>query len=286
MTPSGTAGEGRTPMRQASLGIAVSAALVLLVGSAGAGGPPSGPLAKCPVDAVVSGAGCMDRYEASVWRVPNPTTVNAKLVGRIRSGTATAAALTAGGATLLGTDDDDYAPCADSGQNCTNDVYAVSLPGVTPSAFITWFQAQAACSNAGKRLPSNAEWQAAAAGTPDPGGDDGTTDCNTASTLAVSPTGSRSRCVSSDGAFDMVGNLFEWVADWMPRSRSTTGSWSAGVSPTGDLQFLAGAATEGEPGALLRGGLFVSGADAGPLEVDGFNPPSFVFNGIGFRCVR
>ena len=129
----------------------------------------------------------MDKYEASVWRVPNPTTTNKGLVAKIQQGEATAALLTAGGATLLGTTTDDYAPCADSGQNCTNDIYAVSLPGVTPSAFITWFQAQQACKNAGKRLPSNAEWQAAVAGTPDPGPDNGTTDCNTDEHVEGSP---------------------------------------------------------------------------------------------------
>ena len=73
---------------------------------------------------------------------------------------------------------DNDAPCADSGQNCANDIYAVSLPSVTSSAYITWFQAQQACKNAAKRLPSNAEWQAAVAGTPDPG----PTGCNTLST--------------------------------------------------------------------------------------------------------
>jgi hypothetical protein len=83
---------------------------------------------------------------------------------------------------------------------------------------ITWFQAQEACANAGKRLPSNAEWQVAANGTPDPGPDNGTTDCNTASTFAVALTGSRSNCVSARRAFDMVGNLYEWVADWVPAS--------------------------------------------------------------------
>ena len=67
----------------------------------------------------------------------------------------------------------DYAPCADNGQNCADDIFAVSLAGVTPSARITWFQAQAACANAGKRLPTNAEWQVAVAGTPDPGPDNG-----------------------------------------------------------------------------------------------------------------
>ena len=51
-----------------------AAAAVLLAGAAGAAGPPGGALTKCPADAVVSGTVCMDKYEASVWRVPNPTT--------------------------------------------------------------------------------------------------------------------------------------------------------------------------------------------------------------------
>jgi len=33
----------------------------------------------------------------------------------------------------------------------------VSLPSVLPSAFITWFQAQEAYANSGKRLPTIAE---------------------------------------------------------------------------------------------------------------------------------
>jgi hypothetical protein len=272
-------------MRHISNGMTVAAAVLLLAGTADAAGPPSGPLKKCPVDAVVSGAGCMDKYEASVWRVPNPTTANKGLVGQIQSGRATVAALTAGGATLLGTASDDYEPCADSGQNCANDIYAVSLPNLTPSANITWFQAQQACTNAGKRLPSNVEWQAAVAGTPDPGPDNGTTDCNTASTFSVALTGSRSSCVSSRGAFDMVGNLVEWVADWVPRP-TTCGTWSPGVSPTGDQQCLAGAAVTGEPGALLRGGEFGDATNAGPLAVLGSLGPSFSLGVIGFRCAR
>jgi formylglycine-generating enzyme required for sulfatase activity len=88
----------------------------------------------------------------------------------------------------------------------------------------------------------------------------------------------------------MVGNLFEWVADWVPRS-TACGTWSAGVSPTGDYQCLAGAATTGEPGALLRGGDFGEfglGANAGPLTVSGDSGPSNEYNGHrrGFRCAR
>jgi len=261
--------------------ITMAAALALTPSSARA--QDAQPL--CPVDSVMSGTVCIDEYEASVWRVPAPTTVNAGLVNEIQRGTATAADLAAGDATQLGTFDDDYAPCADSGQNCASDVFAVSLLGVRPSANITWFQAQQACKNARKRLPTNAEWQAAVAGTPDPGPDDGTSDCNTSSVFDAVDTGSRSRCVSSDGAFDMVGNLYEWVADWVPRS-PVCGAWSEEVSPTGDQQCLAGAGTTGEPAALLRGGSFVDGAFAGPLAIGAGNGPSVSFDGFGFRCAR
>jgi formylglycine-generating enzyme required for sulfatase activity len=215
--------------------------------------------------------------------VPDPSTANAGLVIRIRLGKATVADLEAGGATPLGTAGDDYAPCTDDGQSCANDIFAVSLPQVTPSRFITWFQAQQACTNARKRLPTNAEWQAAVAGTPDPGPDNGTTDCNTASTFQVAATGSRARCVSAEGAFDMVGNLLEWVADWVSRS-TACGSWT--ISSTNDLQCLAGAAAAGEPGALLRGGSSISGQLAGPLAVLGTLSPARSDENAGFRCAR
>jgi len=41
----------------------------------------------------------MYKYEASVWRVPNPTTINTGLVKKIQQGRATQADLTAAGAT-------------------------------------------------------------------------------------------------------------------------------------------------------------------------------------------
>jgi formylglycine-generating enzyme required for sulfatase activity len=269
-------------MRRGSLGITVAGAMVLLAGAAGAVGPPSGPLKKCALDAVVAGTVCMDRYEASVWRVPNPTTTNAGLVKRIQLGRATQADLMAGGATDLGTGSDDYAPCTENGQNCASDIYAVSLPSVIPAAFITWFQAEEACANAGKRLPTSAEWQIGANGTPDPGPDNRTTDCNS-DTGSVTLTGARSSCVSARGAFDMVGNLDEWVADWVPLS-TVCSDWG-GLSD--DLMCLFGASTAGGgPGALLRGGDFRTRSSAGPLAVVGSGGPfnSRVF--IGFRCAR
>lgn len=253
------------------------------IGTAAAQGAK--PLKKCAADAVVSGTVCMDKYEAGVWRIPNATTSNVAVVKKLLGGKATAADLTAAGATQLGVGADNYGPCADNGQNCANDIFAVSLPGVVPSAHLTWFQAQAACRNSLKRLPSNAEWQVAVAGTPDPGPDDGTTTCNTNSAGAAVAAGARTACVSSDGAFDMVGNLYEWVADWVPRSAGC-GAWGAGTSPTGDQQCLVGANATGEPGALMRGGYYGNGIVAGPFTTFGGNQPSVASATIGLRCAR
>ena len=86
----------------------------------------------------------------------------------------------------------------------------------------------------------------------------------------------------------MVGNVYEWVADWMPLS-TTCGSWSSAVSSTGDYQCLTGGPnTTGEPSALLRGGDFFNGAFAGPFTVSGVSGPSFVnpLGNIGLRCTR
>lgn len=261
-------------------------AMGLMTGPAGTavGLAPTGPLTRCAPDAVAAGSVCLDKYEASVWRVPAPTTTNAALVRRIRRGTATGTDLLAGGATPLGTTSDDYAPCADSGRGCFNDIYAVSLPSEIPAAFVTWFQAQAACANSAKRLPTSAEWQVGANGTPDPGPDDHTADCNSANSNTVTLTGSRSRCVSARGAFDMVGNLFEWVADWVPLSTDCP-NWA---SFSDDVMCLAGASTSRPgPGALLRGGSFASGPTAGPLAVLGTLEPSRSGDAlVGFRCAR
>ena len=254
---------------------------LFVAGTAGAQGAK--PLKRCPADSVVSGTVCMDKYEASAWRVPDASGANKALVAKIQQGKATAADLTAGGAMQLGALMDDYAPCADGGQNC-GDVYAVSLRARMPSANLTWFQARAACQNSRKRLPTNAEWQAAVADTPEGfAGDDGTTDCNTLVYGAALPTGSRSGCVSSDGAFDMVGNVYEWVADWVPRAM-TCGDWSALGSL--DHQCMAGAATTGEPGALVRGGSFQYGFADGPFAVGAIYGPSVFDDSVGFRCAR
>ena len=209
-------------------------------------------------------------------------TIDASLIQKIKEGKVTKQNLTDAGAKQLGLKSSDLADagCPPTGNGCKN-VYAVSIPDVTPAAYITWFQAAAAARNAGKRLPTNAEWQAAALGTPDTG-----TDCNV-STAATAATGSRSNCVSDVGAFDMVGNVWEWVADWMPLTASC--SPDALFPATGDWNCLAGPvpASGGGIGALLRGGGSGNGTLAGVFTVAAtVSPTNGTFPDFGFRAAR
>ena len=258
------------PMRSmppSILGVAVAAALML---------PTTSHAKKCPPDSVQVGDVCIDKYEASVWSTTDTATIN-----KIQKGK-TASAIELPLATQHGATGDDYGPgCPDDAAGCT-DYYAVSVAGVTPSAYLTQFQAMAACRNAGKHLATNQEWQAAALGTPDPGTTDNhTTDCNILSG-SVASTGSRSGCMSDVGAFDMVGNTTEWVADWVPFSTicQTWGDFST------DYMCLSGASTtETGPGALRRGGYFNT-PFGGVFAVQGNSAPHLSAGILGFRCAR
>jgi formylglycine-generating enzyme required for sulfatase activity len=241
--------------------------------------------AACPADSVLVGRTCVDKYEASVWDLSGIPAGKAKttLIAAIKAGTATEASLLAAGAIQRGVSSADYG-CNVNGNDCTN-IFAVSITSVTPSRFITWFQAQQAAMNSGKRLLTNAEWQGAAAGTPDPGTDNGTTDCNISAAGAVVDTGSRSNCVSRFGVFDMVGNLWEWVADWVPPSSGNCGA----ALFAGDDNCLAGDAQAAGTSALVRGGGFDdsnNGAVAGVFAISAGIAPSQSRPHDGFRAAR
>ena len=254
---------------------------------------------RCPADSVKVGNTCVDTYEASLWQI-DPA--NTTLVRKVQTGRVTLADLQAGGAIPLS-----LSACiamdvftnfprsgnwtAVPGSNPPSPgFYAVSAAGVQPSRCITWFQANQACLLSGKRLLTNREWQGAAAGTPDPGvADDGSTTCATINSV-IANTGSRSSCKSVWGAFDMIGNVDEWVGDWADRSVSCT-NWPASLG--NDLSCVGGPGDPGGqsgtlsfPGAFLRGGSSLDGTGAGVFAINSGGDPSQRSDVIGFRCAR
>ena len=220
---------------------------------------------ECPPDMVEVGFLCVDRYEASVWSQPGGT------------------------GTQFGTSSANY-PCSENGNDCAEQIYAASVAGVVPSQYITWFQAQQACLNVGKRLLTSAEWQMAAAGTPDAGDPPGANDCNTdSSALVPSLSGTRSSCQSNFGAYDMVGNVWEWVADWIQDNSDVndgfTSSATYGEDGIGGVDESS--PTEHRfPAAILRGGRYSNGTRAGVFAYDAAVGPARVLALWGFRCGR
>ena len=165
---------------------------------------------------------------------------------------------------------------------------ACSVAGALPTTTVTWFQSAQMCANAGKRLCGNAEWQTAAAGTPDPGATTTDEECNVSSDGTPAAAGTHTDCVSRFGAYDMAGNIWEWVADWHGKSSSVSAltsnatygnDWMFDVSPADDqgggLNF---------PAAVLRGGDWGAGTGAGAFAMYLGFAPSSMLSTIGARC--
>lgn len=178
----------------------------------------------------------------------------------------------------------------------------VSKEGGSPWVNIARHQAELACSNAGKRLPTNKEWYQASLGTPDARGNVDRGDCNVQSD-SIGTAGSHERCVSSSGAYDMIGNVWEWVDETvsdgelsgraLPEEGYVVGIDNNGVPietnfGEPDLNFNEDYlwVEKGGVRGIIRGGYHGNGTDAGQYTMNAITPPSFAGVGVGFRCAK
>jgi formylglycine-generating enzyme required for sulfatase activity/DNA-binding CsgD family transcriptional regulator len=193
-----------------------------------------------------------------------------------------------------------YAMCVASGY-CTkpNDIISLSRSSYYdnqqyanyPVIFVSWSQAVDYCTWAGRRLPTEAMWEKAARG-PDgfiyPWGNifDGTKlnycDINCINGwkderyddgyLDTSPVGDYQAGVSIYGAYDMAGNVYEWVADWFEPYRRIEQ-----VNPTGPLSGSE---------HVIRGGSWGDDAVHIRSAIRSHSNVPDSSNFIGFRCAR
>jgi formylglycine-generating enzyme required for sulfatase activity len=159
-----------------------------------------------------------------------------------------------------------------------------------PINCVTWSEAYAFCIWDGAFLPSEAEWEYAAAGgarelpfpwgATDPGkaNEYAIYDCNYSagvqgcpSLANIAPVGTATLGVGRYGQLDLAGNQSQWNLDW----------YAPYVTPCADCASLTGGSSR-----ILRGGGYGDGiANLHPTYRDA-NNPSLRNDFIGIRCAR
>jgi len=190
---------------------------------------------------------------------------------------------------------DEYRACVEAGacglpanvNVVCNERCTFAVPGREdyPVNCVLWEQARDYCAWAGKRLPTEAEWEKAAGGPEGffwPWGNDDLTDnhnyyCQYGGLCKPFPgtdsVGTRPLAVSPYGALDMFGNVWEWVNDWYDEDYYANSPAVDPPGPTGGyVHVLRGASWE-----------YFAGPRDNKVRYAVFHP-AYWNETVGFRC--